>query len=87
MLSSGLGDTKKPGSNEPFGKNVNENVQDVDGVTLIHLDHLSQITDETLENRKLHIPQAEAIIEEIKEENVKDTNKLYIIWYTFRSTS
>jgi glutamyl-tRNA reductase len=49
-------------------KNVHENVQDVEGVTLIHLDHLSQITDETLENRKLHIPQAEVIIEEIKEE-------------------
>lgn len=49
-------------------KNVNENVTDVEGVTLIHLDHLSQITDETLENRKLHIPAAEAIIEEIKEE-------------------
>jgi glutamyl-tRNA reductase len=49
-------------------KNVNENVKDIDGVTLIHLDHLSQITDETLENRKLHIPAAEAIIEEIKEE-------------------
>ncbi|HNP31839.1 MAG TPA: glutamyl-tRNA reductase [Flavobacterium sp.] len=49
-------------------KNVHENVTEVDGVTLIHLDHLSQITDETLENRKLHIPQAEAIIEEIKEE-------------------
>jgi glutamyl-tRNA reductase len=49
-------------------KNVNENVKDIEGVTLIHMDHLSQMTDETLENRKLHIPQAEAIIEEIKEE-------------------
>jgi glutamyl-tRNA reductase len=49
-------------------KNVNENVQEIEGVSLIHLDHLSQITDETLENRKLHIPAAEAIIEEIKEE-------------------
>ncbi len=49
-------------------KNVNENVKEVNGVTLIHLDHLSQITDETLENRKLHIPAAEVIIEEIKEE-------------------
>ena len=49
-------------------KNVNENVKEIEGVTLIHLDHLSQITDETLENRKLHIPAAEAIIEEIKEE-------------------
>ena len=49
-------------------RNVHENVRDIDGVTLIHLDHLSQMTDETLENRKLHIPQAEAIIEDIKEE-------------------
>jgi glutamyl-tRNA reductase len=51
-------------------KNVHENVKEVEGVTLIHLDHLSQITDETLENRKLQIPAAEAIIEEIKEEFV-----------------
>ncbi len=32
------------------------------------MDFLSQMTDETLENRKQHIPAAEAIIEEIKEE-------------------
>ena len=49
-------------------KNVNENVQDLEGVTLVHMDYLSQLTDETLENRKLHIPAAEAIIEEIKGE-------------------
>ena len=49
-------------------KNVNENVKDVEGVTLIHMDQLAQITDETLENRKQHIPRAELIIEEIKEE-------------------
>jgi len=49
-------------------KNVNENVKDLEGVTLIHMDHLSQMTDETLENRKKHIPAAEAIIEEIKDE-------------------
>jgi glutamyl-tRNA reductase len=49
-------------------KNVHENVTEVEGVILIHLDHLSQITDETLENRKLHIPAAEEIIEEIKAE-------------------
>jgi len=49
-------------------KNVHENVKDLAGVTLVHMDHLSQMTDETLENRKLHIPAAEAIIEEIKEE-------------------
>jgi glutamyl-tRNA reductase len=49
-------------------KNVHENVIDVEGVTLIHLDHLSQMTDETLEKRRQHIPHAETIIEEIKEE-------------------
>ena len=49
-------------------KNVNENVLDVEGVSLVHMDHLSQITDETLENRKKQIPAAEIIIEEIKEE-------------------
>lgn len=47
-------------------KNVHDNVTDVEGVTLVHLDHLSQMTDETLENRKKHIPAAEAIIEDIK---------------------
>ena len=54
-------------------KNVNENVKDIEGVTLIHMDHLSQMTDETLENRKQHIPQAELIIEEIKEEFISWT--------------
>jgi glutamyl-tRNA reductase len=49
-------------------KNVNENVKDLKEVTLIHMDHLAQMTDETLEKRKTHIPAAEAIIEEIKEE-------------------
>lgn len=49
-------------------KNVHENVQDLNNVALVHMDHLSQMTDETLENRKKHIPAAEAIIEEIKEE-------------------
>lgn len=49
-------------------KNVNPNVQDLENVSLVHMDHLSQITDETLENRKKYIPQAEAINEEIIEE-------------------
>jgi glutamyl-tRNA reductase len=49
-------------------KNVHADVEELDGVTLIHMDYLSQLTDETLENRKNHIPAAEAIIEEIKEE-------------------
>ena len=49
-------------------KNVNENVKELDHVTLVHLDDLSQITDETLERRKAHIPVAEDIIEDIKNE-------------------
>ncbi|MGX7667770.1 glutamyl-tRNA reductase [Flavobacterium pedocola] len=54
-------------------KNVNENVQELENVTLVHMDHLSQMTDETLENRKKHIPAAEAIIEEIKDEFISWT--------------
>ncbi|WP_396198376.1 glutamyl-tRNA reductase [Flavobacterium sp.] len=46
-------------------KNVNENVKHNHLVTLVHMDHLSEITDETLENRKLHIPAAEEIISEV----------------------
>ncbi len=49
-------------------KNVDENVEELKNVTLVHLDDLSQITDETLEKRKTHIPLAEAIIEEVKTE-------------------
>lgn len=47
-------------------KNVDDSVKELEDVTLIHLDHLSQITDETLERRKAFIPQAEIIIQEIK---------------------
>lgn len=51
-------------------KNVNENVLTVPGVELIHLDQLSQMTDDTLEKRKQYVPQAMGIIEEIKDEFV-----------------
>ena len=47
-------------------RNVNPDVEKIPGVTLIHLDYLSQITDDTLERRKQHIPAAEAIIEDMK---------------------
>lgn len=49
-------------------KNVNENVNSIEGVSLVHLDYLSQVTDETIEKRKEHIPAAELIINEIVEE-------------------
>ncbi|MFN3755874.1 MAG: glutamyl-tRNA reductase [Flavobacterium sp.] len=51
-------------------KNVNEDVRQLEGVSLVHMDHLSQITDETLEKRRAQIPAAEAIINEIREEFV-----------------
>ena len=56
-------------------KNVNENVKDIKGVTLVHMDELSQMTDETLENRKKHIPAAETIIETIKDEFIAWTKQ------------
>ena len=46
--------------------NVNKNVSDLKHVTLVHLDYLSQITDDTLGRRKLEIPQAENIIKEVE---------------------
>jgi glutamyl-tRNA reductase len=49
-------------------KNVNENVMELPLVTLVHLDHLSQMTDETLEKRKIYIPIAESIISDIQKE-------------------
>lgn len=49
-------------------KNVDSSVQDLPNVSLLHLDHLSQMTDETLERRKTHIPKAREIIGEVKEE-------------------
>jgi glutamyl-tRNA reductase len=49
-------------------KNVHDNVKELEGVTVVHLDDLSRITDETLENRKRHIPAAEAVIAEIQQE-------------------
>lgn len=49
-------------------KNVSSEVIDVQGVTLLHMDYLSQIADQTLENRKLAIPSAKNIIQEVLEE-------------------
>lgn len=43
-------------------KNVHESVTELENVTVVYLDQLSQMTDETLERRKQFIPQAETII-------------------------
>lgn len=45
-------------------KNVSEDVVKLDDVTLLHLDYLSQMTDQTLSKRKKYIPDAELIIKE-----------------------
>lgn len=47
-------------------KNVSDDVKELDNVSLVHLDQLSQITDETLTKRKEYVPKAEAIIEKVK---------------------
>lgn len=49
-------------------KNVNEDIRDHSNITLVHLDDLAKITDDTLEKRKAFIPEAEAIILEIMAE-------------------
>src|SRR5690554_340465 len=52
-------------------KNVSENVLENELVTLVHLDDLSALTDETLEQRASQLPKARKIISEIE----KDFNK------------
>ena len=49
-------------------RNVNDNVTELPNVSLVHLDNLSKITDETLAHRELQIPHAESIIEEVIDE-------------------
>lgn len=49
-------------------KNVASDVAELPNVTLVHMDDLSKITDHTLQRRKLEIPKAEYIIEEVKSE-------------------
>ena len=49
-------------------KNVAIDVTELDKVSLVHLDDLSQITDNTIEKRKAQMPKAELIIEEVKDE-------------------
>lgn len=48
--------------------NVHSNVSALEHVRVVNLDTLSQITQETLEERKKHLPEAEKILEEVKDE-------------------
>lgn len=52
-------------------KNVHDDVRQLKNVSLVHLDQLSQITDETLERRKQDIPKAESIIIEVQKDFLK----------------
>nr|WP_299171338.1 glutamyl-tRNA reductase [uncultured Allomuricauda sp.] len=52
-------------------KNVSDDVMELDNVSLVHLDQLSQITDDTLAKRKAFIPKAETIIEQVKKDFLK----------------
>lgn len=49
-------------------KNVKEDVEQVEGVTLVHMDALSQMTSDAMERRKTFIPQAKQIISEVSSE-------------------
>ena len=49
-------------------KNVAEDVREMDNISLLHLDQLAKMTDETLERRKEFVPQAEAINKECEAE-------------------
>jgi len=49
-------------------QNVAEDVSELHNVSLLHLDHLSKMTDETLERRKQCIPRVKEIIAEHKSE-------------------
>ncbi|KQC30491.1 glutamyl-tRNA reductase [Flagellimonas eckloniae] len=52
-------------------KNVSDDVLELDNVSLVHLDQLSQITDDTLTKRKEFVPKAEAINEQVRKEFLK----------------
>jgi len=52
-------------------KNVSVDVTNLPQTSLVHLDYLSQITDETLERRKKQIPYAQMIIEEVKSDFIQ----------------
>ena len=49
-------------------RNVSLDVKEHPNVTLVHLDDLSRMTDQTLKKRKEHVPHAEGIIAEVQTE-------------------
>ena len=49
-------------------RNVDDNVQELEGVTVVHVDELSRIVSDTMIERREHIPAARRIIDESIEE-------------------
>ena len=49
-------------------KNVSDDVLENELVTLVHMDHLAAVTDQTLEQRSAQLPMAKKIIAEIEKE-------------------
>ena len=52
-------------------KNVSDDVLELENVSLVHLDQLSQITDDALAKRKEYVPKAEAIIDQVRKDFLK----------------
>ncbi len=48
--------------------NVDPKLKELENITLINLDELSQLTNETLKKREQYIPQANEILNQVKEE-------------------
>ena len=51
--------------------NVDPKLNDLENITLVNLDELSQLTNETLKKREQFIPQANAILNEVESEFLK----------------
>ena len=51
--------------------NVDSHLNNLDNVTLVNLDELSQLTNAALKKRKQYIPQANAILDEIQNDFLK----------------
>jgi glutamyl-tRNA reductase len=49
-------------------RNVDPQVADLPNVTLVHMDELSQRTNETLKNRKKYLPSAYKVMDELKDD-------------------
>lgn len=56
--------------------NVEEQAQELPGITLVHVDELSKLKDETLQKRKAEVPKAKAIVADHLEE--------FLEWYEMR---